>query len=263
MLDKKDLKYPIKYAVMPIKEQIGWSNGLNELEREYGVVANIVSKCYVIGEQKKYSSDGTIEIKYEVVFLYNKQYTSYYDKFKPSIPEFNIWSQCTNSIFVNQLFNSFEEALIVAKQFNDEIVHHKIMFLHFDKDFQSKVEKIKTEHQETLDKYKKIEEEIQQETNNVEITKTSTLEDIIEKIVESPRKFYINLADSLSIEEREYLKKLINNRCCDNCTNGSCRVETCEKIGLDELGKSQGSNCLSWNNYELIGRQRVLTKNIL
>ncbi len=258
MVDKKDLKYPIKYAVMPIEEQIGWCNGLHELEREYGVVANIVSKCYVIGERKKYSSDGTIEIKYEVVFLYNKQNTSYYNEFEPSIPEFNIWSQCTNSVFVNQLFNSFEEALIVANQSNDKIVHHKIMF-----DFQNEAKKIKTEHQETLDKYKKIEETIQQETNNVEITKTSTLEDIIEKIVESPREFYINLAGSLSIEEREYLKKLIKNRCCDNCTNGSCRVETCEKIGLDELDKSQGSNCLSWNNYELIGRQKVLTKNTI
>ena len=31
---KKELKYPIKYAVMPIEEQIGWYPGLNELERE-------------------------------------------------------------------------------------------------------------------------------------------------------------------------------------------------------------------------------------
>ncbi len=259
MIDKDNLKYPIKYAVMPIKEQIGWSHGLNELEPEYGVVANIVSKCYVIGERKKYFSDGTFEIKYEVVFLYNKQYTNYYDNFKPTIPEFYAYHECANSLFVDQIFNSFEEALTIASQLNDKILLQKIA-LHLDKDFQKKIETIEKDHQNTLDKYKKIEEMIQQKTSDVEITKESTLENIIQKIVENPKEFYIKLASSLSIEEREYLKKLIKNRCCENCTNGSCKVETCEKIGLDELGQSQGSNCLEWNNYELIGRQRILSK---
>ena len=60
---KKEVKYPIKYAVMPIEEQIGWYPGLNELEREYSVVANIVSKCYVIREDKEYLQDGTLKIK--------------------------------------------------------------------------------------------------------------------------------------------------------------------------------------------------------
>ena len=64
MEDKKALKFPIKYAVMPIEEQTGWYTGLNELERKYVVVANIASKCYVIGERKEYLSDGTFKIKY-------------------------------------------------------------------------------------------------------------------------------------------------------------------------------------------------------
>ncbi len=73
--------------------------------------------------------------------------------------------------------------------------------------------------------------------------------------------FYIKLANSLSKEDREYLKQLIENRCCSNCTNGSCRIENCEKVGLDEFGKPQGSSCLGWNNNELIGRQLTLQKS--
>ena len=101
---------------------------------------------------------------------------------------------------------------------------------------------------------------MEQETCDMEITKTysSTLEYLIEKVVENSSEFYIKLANVLSIEEREFLKQLIENRSCSNCINGSCSVENCEKVGLDEFGKPQGSSCLDWNNNELIGRQRIL-----
>lgn len=62
--------YPIKYALMPIIEQTGWTHGMHELEREYGVVCYIISKCYVIKETKKYNINGTTDIKYQVVFPY-------------------------------------------------------------------------------------------------------------------------------------------------------------------------------------------------
>ena len=50
--------YPIKYAAMPIYEQTGWTHGLNALERNYDVVAYIVSKCYLISERKEYERNG-------------------------------------------------------------------------------------------------------------------------------------------------------------------------------------------------------------
>lgn len=80
------------------------------------------------------------------------------------------------------------------------------------------------------------------------------------KEIKKCSEFYIELARTLPVEEREYLKQLIHNRNCSNCTNMSCQVETYEKIGLDEFGQPQGTNCLGWNNNELIGRQRVLMK---
>ena len=45
-----------------------------------------------------------------------------------------------------------------------------------------------------------------------------------------------------------------------NCANESCRVEYNEKVGVDEVGKPQGSECAGWFNAELIGRSKVLRK---
>lgn len=260
---KKELKYPIKYAIMPIKEQTGWYPGLNELEREYGVVVNIVSKCYVIGEEKEYLGDGTFQIQYEVVFPFFKKDKIYFDGCEPVIPKYNFYSQCTNSVFVNQLFNSFDEAQVVANQANEEILYHTIGILPYNEDFQKNVKVAKEKHQETLDKYKKIEETMEQETRDMKITKTYSfpLERLIEQIIENPNEFYVELANRLSPEEREYLKQLIENRCCRNCINSSCKIEQCEKVGLDEFGKPQGSSCLGWNNPELIGKQFILKKS--
>ena len=57
--------YPIKYAAMPIIEQTGWYPGLHELEREYGIVCYIVSKCYVVGREEKYNRYGNTICEYK------------------------------------------------------------------------------------------------------------------------------------------------------------------------------------------------------
>lgn len=65
--------YPIKYAVMPIYEQVGWCNGLNDLERKYEIVYNIVSKCYVMKMKLLIIfATGKSEKRYDVVFPYIK-----------------------------------------------------------------------------------------------------------------------------------------------------------------------------------------------
>lgn len=86
-----------------------------------------------------------------------------------------------------------------------------------------------------------------------EIPNTS-LEEIINKVIDNPRDFYIKICNELTIEEREYLKSLIECKTCSNCSNMSCRVETCEKSSSDA--------CIGWDNNELIGKQKVLHKNI-
>ena len=84
---------------------------------------------------------------------------------------------------------------------------------------------------------------------------------MINRIVESPTEFYKKICDELTAEERMFILKYLENKSCMNCTNGSCRVEYNEKVGVDEFGKPQGSQCAGWFNTELIGRAKVLRKN--
>ena len=86
-----------------------------------------------------------------------------------------------------------------------------------------------------------------------EICKTS-LTEIITKVIDSPAEFYKKICNELTIEEREYLKSIIENKTCKNCSNMSCRVETYEKIADD-------IPCLYWDNQELIGKYKILQKN--
>lgn len=91
--------------------------------------------------------------------------------------------------------------------------------------------------------------------NNVKI---SSITDIINKIIECPREFYINISKSLTLEERKFLIKELENKSCLNCTNESCMIESQEKIGLDENGNLQGSKCNDWENHQLIGKSKIL-----
>jgi len=248
---KKELKYPIKYAIMTIKEPVDY-------KRDLKVVAHIVSKCYVISQKEQYFDNGTYNISYEVVFPCTEKNSTM------KTPEYNIDLQCMNSSLVNQLFDTYEDALIAATQMNEDIFYKEIGYLPLDQNFNRNVKNIKTKHQENLEKYKQLEKEIQNRTITMQVSPTynSSLEELIEKMIENPQEFYIKIAKSLSKEEREYLKKLINNKSCMNCTNKNCRVEYSERIGLDDQGKPQGNSCLGWNNPELIGRKRILTKNV-
>ena len=60
------INYPIKYALMPIVDQVGWYNGVYGLERNYDTVCYIVSKCYLVGEKIKYNKDEGARLKGEL-----------------------------------------------------------------------------------------------------------------------------------------------------------------------------------------------------
>lgn len=244
---------------MPNEEQTGWIPGLHELEREFDVVAYIVSKCYVIREKKEYFSDGTSKIEYEVVFPFAKRTDTQYDEFVPTVPEYNLYSKCTNSVYVNRLFDSFDEAPGIADKAAKEIIGRIVLGLPDEQDYQIKLLALK----ERMDRYRKIEEDMESKTCGMLVgdSRCIDLERLIDEIIKKPSEFYIKLASRLAPEMREYLKKLIENRSCANCTNASCRVEHYEKVGLDGTGKPQGSSCVSWNNDELIGRQLIIQKN--
>jgi len=83
------------------------------------------------------------------------------------------------------------------------------------------------------------------------------LDEILDKFCNS-NKSYEKVWEVLSQEERLFIIKNLENKSCMNCTNGICRVEYTEKIGFDEFGKPQGSECIGWTNPELIGKSKVL-----
>ena len=93
--------------------------------------------------------------------------------------------------------------------------------------------------------------------NNVVITE---LDDILSKLIDNPTDFYEKVCERLTAEERMFILRTLENKSCLTCLNGSCRVETCDKIGLDEFGKPEGHSCAGWYNAKLIGKAKVLRK---
>ncbi|MDD3305463.1 MAG: hypothetical protein PHT75_05075 [Bacilli bacterium] len=88
--------------------------------------------------------------------------------------------------------------------------------------------------------------------------KEKELLEIIRNLIKNERKFYIAVADQLSIEEYQYIERALIGMRCYNCTNGCCRVPSYEKYG------DAGDGCIGWQNREYVGRSKVLReRNIL
>lgn len=159
------LNYPIRYAVRPMIEQVGWSIGLNELERREEPVAYIVSKCYVISWTKNYSAKGYEETIYSVVFPFKLDSFGEYIREEPS---FNlIHGQCVNADLVEKVFMTREEAAREADKMNDSLLRKRIASLPYDDNFNEKVACIKEEHQEKLEQYKYLEELTEKKTSDL------------------------------------------------------------------------------------------------
>lgn len=143
----EELKYPIRYAIMPIIEETN-----NE------IIFYMVSKCYVISEKKEYLKDGKCKITYEIVFPYFEKmnfpnYIENLDYFyevnldlfknmKRIFPEYNIYKQCSNSTIISQLFSSLDDALYVANKMNEEKNSNKRGCIRLDEYYDRNCEKL-------------------------------------------------------------------------------------------------------------------------
>ena len=87
--------------------------------------------------------------------------------------------------------------------------------------------------------------------------KSKELVEIIKNIVDDESAFYRLVADQLSIEEYRHIKRSLYGIRCANCTNGCCTVPSYEKQG------DEGSQCIGWDNRELIGRSKVLKETLV
>ncbi len=160
------INYPIKYAVMPIIDEINW-DCYHEIDRVDDVLCYIVSKCYKIRDITNYYKDGRLYNEYEIVFPYQK---SEFSRWRRTIPEYNLMNgNCINSDKVPQVFDSYEEALIQATAQNDELFKKSLGYLAFTKDTAEKIKKMKKNFDTILAKYKVLEQQILLLTDNLEI----------------------------------------------------------------------------------------------
>ena len=158
------INYPIKYAAMPIIEQVGWSHGLHELEREYDVVCYIVSKCHLISDLTKYTEDGRSVKQYEVVFPYQPGEFSRWQRVTPS---YNlIHGYCTNGNKVDKIFDTYEEALSFVTAKNEELCKKSYIYLPYSENYAEKIQAKKDEFATKLDEYKLLEQQILLHTND-------------------------------------------------------------------------------------------------
>lgn len=250
--------YPIKYAAMPIIEQVGWSHGLHELERNYDVVYYIVSKCYLLNDKTKYKENGKIEKEYEVIFPYQKgQYSSWLR----AIPEFNIYSNdCTNSCLVEKVFDSYEEALEVVTQKNKKLSDKKK----------------REEFNKRFSKYKVLEQQILVNTSDLEQSNVKELNELIinsegkTKVLSNSLYEYLKwilyskfIVYSISLEQHDKLVTLINNQ---DISNISKIIENATPILYHDAEKDimvidQVGNVLyyvdEWENLEKNNEQKI------
>lgn len=193
--------YPIKYAVMPIFEQVGWTH---EFEKVFDVACYIVSKCYLISEKTKYKENGTSEKEYEIVFPYQKKK---YHCFERVFPLFDFNNSCINSKIVENIFDNYDEALESATKKNQKICKKALLYLSCDE---------KKYFDELLSKYEEIQRKIIEGTSDMEISKVKELKDVIigteNKIIPANLYQYLNCCSclnvavySVSLEEYEQL----------------------------------------------------------
>ena len=151
------LNYPIVYALMPIIEPAGWVHGLNELERQYDTACYIVSKCFLIGEKITYQEDGKKGLTYEVVFPYQKG-TFYWEYEAPS---YNlIHGQCMNSIYVDAIFDSYDDAKKYKDEKNQVLCQKAWISLPYTENFRKIKEEKEQEFYNKIKKYELLERQL-------------------------------------------------------------------------------------------------------
>lgn len=152
---------------MPIYEQNGWNNGINELEKNFNVTGYIVSKCYLLSDKIIYLVNGDQQKEYEVVFPYQEKEYGCPNEWVRTNPKFNNFTNvCVNSIVVENLYESYAEASRKV-----EILNRKILFSllrntlnHLNTD---KSEQIENVYYGKLNSYKILEANIEALTSDL------------------------------------------------------------------------------------------------
>ena len=239
--------YPVKYAVLGIYEQVG-RNYLGWAEPIYDVCGYIVSKAYLVGQTMEYKTNGASEKRYQVVFPFAHPVLNGLSK--REIPYKVASGKYSDVVSVTEVFEEFDEAKKKAEELNKEIKSENFVknISLSDPDWQQKHQQLEEQFALKMQEYLEYEQRILERTEDMVVIKTSSLEELISKILNRPNLFYEAIGEALSPEERIYIMGKIQ-RTCNTCDNASCRVENYEK---------PIENCIGWLSHEVIGRAKVL-----
>jgi len=98
----KKVKYPVKYALLPIKER-----RINKDGEEFFInICHIVSKVFVTKEFRVYLEDGNYDVNYSICFPYEVNSDGIIEEMR--IPSFN--SSDYNETIAFDLYDNYEEA---------------------------------------------------------------------------------------------------------------------------------------------------------
>lgn len=114
----EELNYPVKYAVLELKESGGYLFGYKDITKGY-----IVSKCYVLESSIKFYANGDNKTFYTVFFPFKdiSDFKMYLNLGEGKKPSYDTFDHPLDSDVVSELFDTFDEASLLASQKNKEI----------------------------------------------------------------------------------------------------------------------------------------------
>lgn len=150
----EELKYPQKFAVLPVEERLGWGGGYEKVTRGF-----VASKCYLVEAKTTYCPNGERKVTYKVVFPY-RDFAEYKRRLhqgilslgKEEVPEYSIYDGLMNYNEVAYIFDSYEEAEYLASIENQKLGTHLLDDISFLlPDWQERYEKKKADFSNQLD----------------------------------------------------------------------------------------------------------------
>ena len=166
-MKNKTTNYKVKYAIMKIERTLD-NDGIY---RNY--IYYIPAKCYVIAKKERYLSTGEIKKLYDIVFIT----PSYSIQSELNIPEYNIYGTCTNSLTVDKIFDTYGEAKNEANTEDISNFRKLRSEISYNKEYKKQLEILNNNYKLLTEYGNKIEEELTNLTNSIEITTLPLLSD--------------------------------------------------------------------------------------
>ena len=176
----KERKYPIKYAVLELKERGGWSCNYAYITQGF-----IVSKCYVVESNIVYHSDGSNSITHKVVFPF-EDISCFKNSLRygrsnigdKQVPSYDACDRPYPINIVDELFDSYEESKKVAEDKNEEYRCNLVMEVSvLQPDWKEQFEELKKDFDKRLDVCYLFEELVSKKTTDMEISDQLVNED--------------------------------------------------------------------------------------